>query len=42
MLENSRAALGEPKPIQLPEPYGTRAAYAFDFADQHVVRHKLV
>ena len=41
MLENSRAALGEAKPIQLPEPYGTRAAYAFDFADQHVVRHTL-
>jgi len=40
MLENSRA-LGEAKRIQLPEPYGARAAYAFDFADQHVVRHTL-
>ena len=40
MLENSRA-LGEAKRIQLPEPYGTRTAYAFDFADQHVVRHTL-
>ena len=40
MLENSRA-LGESKRIQLPEPYGTRAAYAFDFADQHVVRRTL-
>ena len=41
MLENSRA-LGEAKRIQLPEPYGTRTAYAFDFADQHVVRHTLL
>ena len=40
MLENSRA-LGEAKRIQLPQPYGMRAAYAFDFADQHVVRHSL-
>ena len=39
-LENS-CALGEAKRIQLPEPYGTRTAYAFDFADQHVVRHTL-
>ncbi len=36
-LENSRA-LGEAKRIQLPNPYGMRKAYGFDFADQHVVR----
>ena len=41
MLENSRASLGEAKPVHLPEPYGTRAAYAFDFADQHVIQHTL-
>lgn len=41
MLKNSRAALGEAKSIQLPEPYGTRTAYGFDFADQYVVRDTL-
>ena len=40
MLENSRA-LGKAEHIHLPEPYGTRTAYAFDFADQHVVRRTL-